>query len=113
LKFSPIFSGLMLSVANVLDAITTYLALTKPNITELNPFMRDVIARSWIHFFSVKLCASVLFVLAGVFITFIIRKYNVSEKVSKICALILLLGAIGLFCASLNNLFLYIGWERW
>jgi len=58
---------------------------------------------------SVKLCASVLFVLVGVFIAFMIRKGNVSEKVSKICAFILLLPAIGLFCASLNNFFLYIG----
>lgn len=108
MKFSPVFSGLILSVANILDAITTYLALTKPNTFELNPFLRDIISKSWIHFFGVKLGASVLFVLAGVFIAFMIRKYNVSERVSKICAFILLSPAIGLFCASLNNLYLYL-----
>ena len=100
-------SCIVLSVANVFDAITTYLALTKPNTTELNPFMRDVITKSWIHFFSVKLCVSGLFVLAGVFIAFMIRRSNASDKVTKICVAVLSLLVVDLFCASLNNLYLY------
>ena len=107
---SPIFSGVALSVANILDAITTYLSLTKPCVSELNPFMRYLIAKSWVHFFSMKLGASVFFVLTGVYVASIISRGKITEKLARVCVFIMLLLAVGLFYASWHNFHLYLRW---
>ena len=105
---SPIFGGIALSIANILDAITTYLGLTKPNVFETNPLMRGLIARSWVLFFGMKLGASVFFVLVGMYLAFVARKGIVGKRVVKAGVFILFLVAAGLLYASWHNFHLYL-----
>ena len=90
-----------LAIVNLADAVTTYMALKKPNTYEGNPLMADFIKKyGWNNYFALKLISSGFFVIAGSYMAKIAK-----NKPIKDLAVMGLLAPAGLLSlAVINNI---------
>ena len=78
--------GILLAIANICDAISTYYALNyAKNVIETNYYMAAIIAISWNHYFAVKIASSIVFALAGIAADKIAKHWKVPKSVKTVC----------------------------
>lgn len=93
--------GIFLAVVNLADAVTTYMALKKPNTYEGNPLMANFISKyGWNNYFALKFISSVFFVITGNYLAKIAKNKPIKDFV--IMGLLAPAGLLSL--AVINNI---------
>jgi len=107
IEFSFTEIGILLAIANICDAVSTYYALKYvKNVIEANYYMAAIIAISWSYYFAVKIASSLVFALAAIAADKIAKHWRVPETVKTVCKSFM--GALTLLFAylSLHNFML-------
>jgi len=93
--------GVYLAVVNLADAVTTYMALKKPNTYEGNPLMANFISKyGWNNYFALKFISSVFFVITGNYLAKIAK----NKQIKNFAIGLLVPAGLLLSLAVINNI---------
>jgi hypothetical protein len=106
-EISFIELGFLLAIANFCDAVSSYLALSfNKNIIELNYYMAKIILQSWYYFFTVKIFASIIFILIGYTADKLVKIIKISKSIIIICKIFLSILIVFFSFISIHNIIL-------
>jgi hypothetical protein len=106
-EISFIELGFLLAIANFCDAVSSYLVLTYgKNIIEINYYMAQIISQSWYYFFTVKIFASINFILIGYTADKLIKTVKIPEPITVICKIFLFSLIIFFSFITIHNIIL-------